>query len=160
MTFPVPGRRQVSWLAALHPSPSRFPSGRASRRLTDFSAYSDEIAQALHLFPFYPLPLSAAKAPTAFVILLYILYPRPVPAVKTKRPEPGLLPLTHAEYPCDRQQSMRRLGKGFEPTTLNGCKAWSKGVLCFLSPCFARTVLRFFCHWQRSAPSQLTACGC
>ena len=51
-----------------------------------FSAYSDEIAQALHLFPFYPLPLSAAKAPTAFVILLYILYPRPVPAVKTKRP--------------------------------------------------------------------------
>ena len=115
-TFPVPGRRQVSWLAALHPSPSRFPSGRASQRPTDFSAYSDEIAQALHLFPFYPLPPLAAKAPTAFVIQLLILYPRPVPAVKTKR-------LSHdaAQWLCH---------VGLEPTTLNGGKAWSKTDPC------------------------------
>ena len=45
----------------------------------DSSAYSDEIAQALHLFPFYPLPPRAAKAPTAvFNFLQYTSFPSPL----------------------------------------------------------------------------------
>ena len=38
------------------------------RRPTDFSAYSDEIAQALHLFPFYPLPFPEQRHRLLFYI--------------------------------------------------------------------------------------------
>lgn len=46
-------RRQVSWLADLHISPpSQFSSVAASCAGGMLPAYSDEIAQVLHLFPF------------------------------------------------------------------------------------------------------------
>ncbi len=50
---PVPNKRQVSWLADHHKKP---PSQHMPVTFSGFSfpAYSDEIAQALHLFPFYP----------------------------------------------------------------------------------------------------------
>ena len=68
--------RQTAGFLARGSSPIAFPVSQwpRLRRRMSFSAYSDEIAQALHLFPFYPLPLSAAKAPTAFVIRLFLLY--------------------------------------------------------------------------------------
>ena len=59
--------RQTAGFLARGVSPIAFPVSqwlRPQRRMS-FSAYSDEIAQALHLFPFYPLPPTAAKAPTA-----------------------------------------------------------------------------------------------
>lgn len=44
-------------------------------------------------FPFTLCSLSAAKAPTAFVIQLFVLYPRPVKPVKTKPPIARLSPI-------------------------------------------------------------------
>ena len=73
--FPRTDRRQVSWLAALCPSPSRFPSGRAFWRPTDSSAYSDEIAQAFHLFPFYPLPPSGRQGHRLTIQFCYSISP-------------------------------------------------------------------------------------
>ena len=69
----------------------RLPTLPPSRLLSDcvaawqcHSEYSDEIAQASHLFPFYPLPPNpAAKAPTA-VFNSEILYPYSFISVKQK----------------------------------------------------------------------------
>ncbi len=47
--------RQVSWLTDLHSGqPSRSPSGSAFAACPRLPAHSDEIAQVLNLFPFYP----------------------------------------------------------------------------------------------------------
>ena len=75
--------RQTAGFLARGVSPIAFPVSqwpRPQRRMS-FSAYSDEIAQAFDLFPFYPLPPMAAKAPTA-VFNFTVLYPFPFIAVK------------------------------------------------------------------------------
>ncbi len=56
MTFPY---RQTAGFLARGPLPIAFPVFQwlRRRRKMSFSAYSDEFAQAFHLFPFYPLPL-------------------------------------------------------------------------------------------------------
>ena len=62
--------RQTAGFLARGPSPIAFPVSQwpRQRRPTDFSAYSDEIAQALHLFPFYPLPLPEQRHRLLFYI--------------------------------------------------------------------------------------------
>ncbi len=79
--------RQTAGFLAHGSSPIAFPVSQwpRLRRRMSFSAYSDEIAQALHLFPFYPLP-RGQRHRLLFCIQLSVLYPRPIPAVKTKQP--------------------------------------------------------------------------
>ena len=82
--LPVPAFRQVSWLTDHHTKPPsqifqnspvrllRFFSDRAFAHGFVFPAHSDEIAQVLHLFPFYLLsaPFRAAAAPDASSIVM------------------------------------------------------------------------------------------
>ena len=76
-------RRQVSWLAVIFLIAFPVSQWLRLRRMMSFSAYSDEFAQASHLFPFYPLPPFGGKGTDCF-IQFFILYPHTFTPVKKK----------------------------------------------------------------------------
>ena len=80
-----PYRQTAGFLARGSYFPIAFPVSQwpRRRRMMSFSAYSDEFAQASHLFPFYPLLSFDSKGTDCFIQFL-LLYPHSFASVKKK----------------------------------------------------------------------------